>query len=243
VLGSAQTDGVDEQMVGILSTIFGIETMKTDIQLQNDVIAELKWEPSVHAEKIGVEVSAGVVTLAGHVGSYAEKDSAQRAAQRVVGVKALAMEMDVKLSGLGLRNDTDIAQAAQNLLEWNSGLPVDSVKCLVDNGWITLSGSVPWQYQRVAADRAVRHLHGVVGLTNGITVKPSVSVSAVKTDIESALKRRAASDAQKVMVQVNGAEVTLSGTVPSWSERDLARDAAWGAPGVCKVVDNIAVGY
>ena len=217
--------------------------MKTDAQLQLDVIAELKWEPSVNAAQIGVEVKDGVVTLAGHVSSYAEKYDAERAAQRVSGVKALAVEMDVNLPGSSKRTDGDIARSAENVLEWSTYLPKNCVKVKVENGWITLSGEVDWQYQRTAAADAVRYLWGVTGVSDQILVKSKVSTSAVKSDIEAALKRRAHSDAQSIAVKVQGADVTLTGQVHSWSERDLARYAAWNTPGVRKVVDNITVGY
>lgn len=217
--------------------------MKTDAQLQQDVIAELKWEPSVNAAQIGVEVKDGIVTLAGHVDSYAEKFDVERAAQRVAGVKALAIEMDVTLPGSSKRNDADIARSAENTIEWLTYLPNDSVKVKVEGGWITLSGEVHWDYQREAAFSAVRYLMGVTGVSNQIAVKPKVSLSAVKSDIEAALKRRAKSDAQSISVKVQGTDVTLSGTVHSWSERDLASNAAWGTPGVRKVVDNMTVVY
>ena len=218
--------------------------MKTDAQLQQDIIAELKWEPSVHAAEIGVEVRDGIVTLAGHVSSYAEKWNAERAAQRVSGVKALAVEMDVKLSGSGKRTDADVARSVENVLHWNSTLPKDSAKVMVENGWITLSGEVDWEYQRQAAAKAVRYLSGVTGVSNQIVIKkPTVSLSAVKSDIEAALKRRATANAHKISVEVHGADVTLTGRVDNWSEREAARHSAWGTPGVGNVVDNITVGY
>ena len=217
--------------------------MKTDNQVQQDVIAELSWEPSVNAAQIGVEVKDGIVTLAGHVSSYAEKWNAERAAQRVSGVKALAIEMDVRLPGSSKRTDAEIARSAENVLEWTTFLPADRVKVMVENGWITLSGQVDWEYQRRAAADAVRYLLGVMGVSDDIAIKPSVSSSAVKSDIEAALKRRAKSDAQKISVDVRGSDVTLTGTVHSWSERDLATNSAWGSPGVQNVVNKIAVAY
>jgi osmotically-inducible protein OsmY len=217
--------------------------MKTDAQLQQDVIAELNWEPSVNAAQIGVEVKDGIVTLAGHVNSYAEKFDAERAAQRVSGVKALAIEMDVTLAGSSKRNDADIARSAENVLEWMTYLPKDSVKVKVEGGWITLTGELGWEYQRQAATSAVRYLMGVTGVSDQITIKPKVSLVAVKSDIEAALKRRAQSDAQEISVKVHGADVTLSGIAHSWVERDLARHAAWGTPGVRKVVDKMTVAY
>ncbi len=217
--------------------------MKTDTQVQQDVIAELKWEPSVNAAQIGVEVKDGIVTLAGHVSSYAEKWDAERAAQRVSGVKALAIEMDVKLSGSSKRTDADIAGSAESALQWMTYLPKDSVKVMVEGGWITLSGEVDWEYQRQTAAGAVRYLVGVTGVSNQIAIKPKVSLSAVKSDIEAALKRRAQADAQKISVEVRGADVTLTETVHSWSERELATHSAWGTPGVHNVVNNITVTY
>ena len=213
--------------------------MKTDTQLQQDVTAELKWQPSVNAAQIGVEVKDGIVTLAGHVGSYAEKCDAERAAQRVSGVKALAVEMDVKLAGSSKRTDADVARAVQNVLQGTTYLPKDHVKVMVESGWVTLSGEVDWEYQRQSATAAVRYLMGVTGVSDQILIKkPKVSSSAVKSDIEAALKRRATADAQKISVEVHGADVTLTGEVHSWSERDLARNTAWGTSGVHNVQDN-----
>lgn len=217
--------------------------MKTDAQIQRDVLAELKWEPSVNAAKIGVEVRDGIVTLAGHVDSYAEKWDAERASQRVSGVKALATEIDVALPGSSKRNDADIARSAESALEWTTFLPKDSVKIMVEGGWITLTGEVSWEYQRQSASAAVRYLMGVTGVSNQITIQPKVTAAAVKSDIEAALKRHAQADAQKILVSVSGGDVTLTGKVPTWSERDMARNSAWGTPGVTNVVDNIAVGY
>ncbi len=217
--------------------------MKTDSQLQQDVMAELKWEPSVHAAQIGVEVKDGVVTLAGEVSSFAEKWNAERAAQRVQGVKALAVEMNVKLSGLGMRTDADIAESAKNILSWSSAFPDNAVKVLVEGGWLTLSGEVEWQYQRQSAADSLRHLAGVTGVSNQIAIKPMLSATAVKTDIESALKRRATSDSKAITVSVNGDEVTLGGSVKSWSERDLATRSAWGTSGVRHVVDKMNLVY
>jgi len=217
--------------------------MKTDAQLKQDVIAELGWEPAVNAAQIGVEVNAGVVTLAGHVNSFSEKWHAEHAAQRVSGVKALAVEIDVNLPGLNKRTDADIARAAGNVLEWTMNAPQDSLKVMVEGGWITLSGTVDWQYQKQAAAAAVRYLMGVTGISNTITLKPGVSAAVVKKDIEAAMKRHAQKDAQNIKIDVSGSKVTLAGNVHSWSEREQARHAAWDAPGVRDVVDNMSVVY
>jgi osmotically-inducible protein OsmY len=213
--------------------------MKTDSQLQQDVMAELKWEPAVHAEQIGVEVKNGVVTLAGEVGSYAEKLSAERAAQRVSGVKALAVEMTIRLSAFGQRTDAEIAETARNILLWTSSLPADAIKVMVEGGWLTLTGEVQWQYQRQDAADRVRDLAGVTGVSNQIAIKPSLSAMVVKSDIEAALKRRAAADAKTITVDVKGAEVTLTGTVHSWAERELVMRSAWSSAGVRTVVDKM----
>jgi osmotically-inducible protein OsmY len=215
--------------------------MKTDEQLQQDVMAELKWEPAVHAAQIGVEARDGVITLAGEVGSYAEKWNAERAAQRVAGVKALAVEMKVRLTELGTRTDADIAESARNVLSWRSELPDDAVQVLVEEGWITLSGDVEWQYQRQAAAASVRSLPGVTGVSNQIAIHPVASARVVKADIEAALQRRAALDATKIEVAVDGADVTLTGTIHSWAERDLATRSAWSAAGVRHVIDEMAL--
>jgi osmotically-inducible protein OsmY len=217
--------------------------MKTDAELKQDVTAELGWEPSVNAAQIGVEVKDGIVTLAGHVGSYAEKLGAERSARRVSGVKALAIEMNVNLPGSSKRNDADIARSATNVLEWTSFLPKDSIKVMVEGGWITLTGEVDWDYQRKSATNAVRDLLGVAGVSDQILIKAKVSSSVVKSDIEAALKRRAKFDAQHISVEVRGAEVILTGIVHSWSERELAANSAWSAPGVRNVQDNITVTY
>jgi len=217
--------------------------MKTDNQLQQDVMAELEWEPSVPSSRIGVEVKDGVVTLTGEVDSYVEKWNAERATQRVAGVKALAINLQVTLGALGKRTDADIARSAQNVLEWTTALPAGAVKVMVESGWLTLSGEVEWQYQKLAAVDGVRHLMGVRGVSDQIGLKATASPVAVKSDIEAALKRRAKSDSQQIGVEVHGGDVTLTGTVHSWSERELATHTAWGSPGVRNVVDKMSLSY
>lgn len=217
--------------------------MKTDTQLQQDVVAELKWDPSVHAAEIGVEVKDGVVTLAGEVSSFPEKWNAERAAQRVAGVRALAIELDVKLSELGKRTDADIARSAQTALGWSTSLVPDSIQVMVEGGWITLSGDADWQYQKQAATECVRHLSGVTGVSNQMAIKPRSATGVVKADIETALRRISPAEAKKLSVSVASDVVTLTGTVGSWSERDLATAAAWGTPGVRDVVDNMTLVY
>ena len=217
--------------------------MKSDSQLQHDVLAELKWEPCVTASKIGVEVQSGVVTLAGQVGSYSEKWHAERAAQRVSGVGALAVELKVKLAGLDNRTDADIALSIESVLLWSTSIPDGAVKVMVENGFVTLSGDVGWQYQRLAAADCIRTISGVTGVSNQIAIKPTVSMSAVKGDIEAALKRSASEDAKKITVEVHGADVTLKGQVSSWAERETATNSAWGTPGVRSVRDEMTLQY
>ena len=217
--------------------------MKTDSQLQKDVGEELKWEPQVTASQIGVQVKDGVVTLSGEVSSFAEKWNAERAAQRVSGVNALAVDLTVKISGLGARTDADIARSAENVLEWSTSVPDGAIKVMVEKGYITLTGDVDWQYQRLAAASSIRFLSGVTGVSDQIAIKPALKVSAVKSDIDNALKRAAIADAKKIHVEIHGADVTLTGKVQNWAERDTATTSAWGTPGVQRVIDKMTIDY
>ena len=214
--------------------------MKTDSELRRDVERELEWEPSVDERRIGVSVIDGVVTLSGEVGSFAEKWNAERAVERVAGVRAIADELEVQ--SVSKRSDTDIAKAAADRLAWDVMVPEGKVTVEVRNGWVTLKGEVPWDYHRRAAERAVRNLDGVKGITNLITIQPRVEPTDVKKRIEETFKRDAALDAQHVTVEVTGREVTLRGTVRSWTERHEAEKAAWAAPGVTSVRNLITVG-
>ena len=219
--------------------------MPNSTKLQHDVQEELEWEPSVDASHIGVAATQpGVVTLTGTVATYAEKVSAERAAKRVSGVRAVANDIEVRLIGSMKRTDTDIAQAVLRAREWDIAVPHEKIKARVANGWVTLEGDVALQFQRAAAENALRHLSGVRGVTNQIRlqVRPLAQPAQVKDRIEAALWRSAEIDARGIQVDAKDSMITLRGKVRTWAERDEAERAAWGAPGVLAVKDELTVG-
>ncbi len=215
--------------------------MKTDAQLKRDVTAELEWEPSINASHVGVAVNDGVVTLTGHLDTFAEKYAIERAVQRVAGVKAIAVELDVKLDPGHKRSDSEIAVAAESAFKWHSLVPADRIQVKVEKGWVTLKGEVDWNYQRESAEKAVRPLTGVVGVSNAITLKVTTTPANVAKRISEALARHAEHEAKHIEVLVDGSVVTLRGRVDSWAERTAAYGAAWSAPGVLSVVNEIKV--
>jgi len=215
--------------------------VKTDADLKRDVTDELAWDPSVKATAIGVSVKNGVVTLTGHIETFAEKQAAARAVRRVADVKAIALELDVKLAPSHKRSDTDIAANAKQALKWNAVVPVDAVRVTVDHGWVTLQGEVEWDYQRRAADKAVRCLLGVVGISNELTLRDRAKVADLTKRIEEALTRQAVREAHQIQVSVEGQTITLRGKVHSWAERDAVQGVAWSAPGVQSVVNDLQI--
>lgn len=215
--------------------------MKTNAQIQKDVYDELKWDPRINEAEIGVSVLDNVVTISGFVPNYAEKLAAQEATRRVAGVTAVVDDIKVKVVGAFKRDDQDIAKSALNALEWHVWVPHKDIKVVVDDGWITLSGQVEWDYQRKAVESAVRYLSGVKGVLNNIILKPSVNVKDVKEKIEKAILRTAQEDINNIRVLAADNEVQLLGSVSSWAERSNAESAAWSALGVSKVKNELKI--
>ena len=213
--------------------------VRADEEIQKDVLAEMKWHAQLQPNEIGVSVKDGVVALTGWVDSFLKKWSAEDAAHRVAGVKAVANDLEVKLPSE--RTDADIAEAAIHALEWDVFVPADRIKVTVSKGWVTLKGDVEWQYQREDAERAVRRLTGVKGVSNLITVVPKTSAPELKKKIEDALVRNAELDARKITVTVQGNKAILRGSVRSWAEKEEAARIAWSAPGITSVENNIIV--
>ena len=211
----------------------------TDEEIQKDVLAELKWDAQVQPNEIGVSVKDGVVTLTGWVDSYLKKWAAEDAAHRVGGVKAVANDIEVKL--FSERTDADIAEAAIRALQWDASVPADKIQVTVSKGWVTLKGEVNWNFEKQDAERVVRRLTGVKGVSNLITVKPSTTPSELKKRIEDALVRNAKVDANTITVEVQGSKAILKGAVRAWVEKEEAERVAWLAPGVTSVENRIAV--
>lgn len=215
--------------------------MKTDSDLKNDVLSELSWDPLVPQTRVGVTVNDGVVTLSGHLDTYAEKVAARRAAERVSGIKAIAIELDVIPPGIHQRSDTEIAAAVQHALSWNTSVPPDRLKVTVEKGWVTLSGELDWNFQRRALERMIRPLKGVAGIIDNIRLKALPIPVNLSTRIQEALTRQAQREARRIEIAVDGSVVTLRGHVHSWAERNAAEGATWSAPGVSRVNNELTI--
>jgi osmotically-inducible protein OsmY len=216
--------------------------VKTDEMIKRDILAELKWDPAVSETDVGVEVDDGIVTLNGTVDRYAKKLAAERAVLRVQGVRALAEDIEINVYSGGLGSDTEIAARVVGAIESDPSIPENLIKVRVENGRVTLTGSLDWQFQRARAEAVVRHLPGVTKIHNDTTIKqPSVSAAEIRSGIEQAFARDARIDAGKVSIAVDGTHLTLSGSVRSWAEREAAETAAWRARGVMSVTNSIKV--
>jgi osmotically-inducible protein OsmY len=216
--------------------------IKSDTAIQRDILAELKWDPAVSETDVGVEVNDGIVTLSGTVDRYAKKLAAERAVLRVQGVRALAEDIEINVYSGGLASDTEIATKVVEAIESDASIPQNQIKVRVENGRVTLTGPVDWQYQRARAEAVVRHLPGVTKIRNDITIsQPSISAAEIRSGIEQAFARHARVDAGKITVAVEGTHLTLSGSVRSWAEREAAETAAWRARGVMSVTNFIKV--
>lgn len=215
--------------------------MKTDIEIQKDVMEELKWEPLLTASEIGVAVKQGVVTLSGTVDTYSKKEEAESAAKRVSGVKAVAEDIEVKPFATSMKNDTEIARMIADSLKWHSAVQEEKIKVKVEDGWVTLEGGVEWEYQKEAIKNTIKNLTGVKGISNLITVKPSTTARDIKQKISLAFHRSATVDAGKIDVEIRDNKAILTGKVRSWAEKNDAENATWKAPGITSIENKLLI--
>jgi len=216
--------------------------MKSDVEIQKDVLDELNWQPLLDAAQVGVAVKGGVVTLSGIVDTYAKKIAAEEAAKKVSGVKAVALDIEVKLMGTGKKTDTELANSILAMLKWNSAIKEERVKVKVEDAWVTLNGEVEWEYERNTVKNAVERLDGVRGITNNIILKPKASPTEIKRKILAAFSRRASIDANNIEIETLGSKVILTGRVQSLLEKTDAENAVWAAPGITEVENKLEVG-
>lgn len=215
--------------------------MKSDSELKKDVLSELLWDPLIPEARVGVSVTDGVVTLTGHLDTYAEKVATQRAVERVSGVKAVAIEIDVIPVGVHQHSDTEIAAAIEHALSWNTSVPQGRINLVVEKGWVTLSGELDWNFQRRAVERMIRPLKGVVGIIDNIRLKVLPIANNLSVRIQDALTRQAMREARRIEIMMDGSVATLRGHVHSWAERNAAEGATWSAPGVSRVNNQLKV--
>jgi osmotically-inducible protein OsmY len=215
--------------------------MKTNVELQKDVIEELAWDPLVPEGRVGVAVNDGVVTLTGHLDTYAEKVAVKHAVERVTGVTSIALELDVIPLGIHQRSDTEIASAVEHVLSWSTSVPRERIKVMVEKGYVTLSGELDWNFQRKAIERMIQPLKGVVGINDNIRLKTTPIPASLSNRIKEALTRQVEREAKRIEVSVDGSVVTLRGPVHSWAERNAVEGVIWSAPGVSRVNSQLTV--